>query len=215
MLILIIIFNGGNIQRLFRLSFLIAFLGILMLGEGIAQIVYVSGRIAPGDVRIFQKDSTYIIDRDYVVGGTLIIEPGTKVKFYPNGGRIIDSVGGRIIADGLAQTTYNPNPDGIDPIGTPYSPSNPFGFSGYADLDYFLYEGSEKTIDVNTERDVTVNPDKYDYIFNVILDMNYRQISNFAFYRDIEPDDHRRIPVVHNRIMVPYNRVRQFHLFSE
>ena len=84
-------------QRLFRLSLFTVLLGILILAEGIAQKpqVFVSGRIAPGDVRVFQKDSVYIVDRDYVIGGTLIIEPGTDIKFYPNG-RIIDSVGGRI-----------------------------------------------------------------------------------------------------------------------
>jgi len=104
--------SGGIMKRLFRLSILMVLLGILSVGTTLAQQVYVSGRVAPGDVRIFVKDSVYIIDRDYIIGGTLIIEPGTTVYFYPQG-RIIDSTGGRIIADGYAKATYTQNPAGL------------------------------------------------------------------------------------------------------
>ncbi len=165
-------------QRLLRLSLFALLLGLLATSAGYAQQVFVSGRIAPGDVRVFVKDSTYIINRDYVVGGTLIIEPGTEIYFYPNG-RLIDSTGGRIIADGFAMTDYNANPDGINPIATPGSPSNPQGFDGYSDLDYFLYEGTDNTVDVDTDRDPTVHPSKENIIFNVKLDIQNRVVRDF------------------------------------
>lgn len=183
-------FIGGIMQRLIRLCVLMAFAFILSSSSGFAQTqVKVSGRIAPGDVRIFTKDSTYLIEREYVVGGTLIIEPGTVIYFHPNG-RLIDSTGGRIIADGFAEATYNSNPHGIDPLGIINTPENPFNWTGYADFDYFNYEGVHAnpdsivpstllvvpTIDVTTTRDKTVHPDKYDYIFNVVLDKVNRKI---------------------------------------
>ncbi|MER3328690.1 MAG: hypothetical protein RIF34_03860, partial [Candidatus Kapaibacterium sp.] len=158
-------------QRLIRLCVLMAFAFILSSSSGYAQkTVKISGRIAPGDVRVFVKDSIYTVEREYVVGGTLIIEPGTIVYFHPNG-RLIDSTGGRIIADGFAEAKYTANPHGIDPLGIAGSPQNPQSWTGYADLDYFLFDGNNspspdviRTIDVTTVRDKSVHPNKYDYL---------------------------------------------------
>ncbi len=164
-------------QRLFRLSLFVVILAAIAICDASAQLpqAYISGRVAPGAVRILQKDTTYIVDHEYVIGGTLIIEPGTNIHFYPDG-RIIDSVGGRMIADGDAYANYTANPDGIDPIATPGSASNPSSYSGYADLDYFLYSGSQSTVTTGTTRDRTVHPDKYDYIFNVKIQKSTRRI---------------------------------------
>lgn len=168
-------------QRLFRLSLLALIMGILGFGETLAQPkVEVSGEIAPGQIRIFVKDSLYRINREYKVFGTLIIEPGTTVKFMADGGKLVVEPGGRVLADGDAETAYEPNPDGIDPVATPGSPSNPYGWDGYSDLDYFLYvnpgDDAIRTITVDTERDITVHEDNYDHIFNVILDKNNRRV---------------------------------------
>jgi len=171
--------SGGIMKRLFRLSILMVLLGILSVGTTLAQQVYVSGRVAPGDVRIFVKDSVYIIDRDYIIGGTLIIEPGTTVYFYPQG-RIIDSTGGRIIADGYAKATYTQNPAGLNPV----APGSPY--DGYSDPGYFLYQsGTAKTVNVTTTRDITVNPSKYNYIFNVVFDTLNKKIVDLADPLDV------------------------------
>jgi len=163
--------NGGVMKRLFRFSILLLILGVLTAAESYAQPqAFVSGRVSPGDVRVFVKDSAYVIDRDYVIGGTLIIEPGTTVYFYPNG-RIIDSTGGRIIADGFASANYTANPGGLNPI----APGSPYN-DGYADPGYFLYRSGGSTISVGTSRDITVNPSKYNYIFNVVFDTLNKRI---------------------------------------
>ena len=119
-------------QRLIRLSLFVILIGMFSASLGFAQKgnVIVSGRIAAGDVRIFVKDSIYEIQRDYVVAGTLIIEPGTLINFFPNS-RLIDSTGGRIIADGFAKATYTANPGGINPV-TLYEPL------GFASFEYFF-----------------------------------------------------------------------------
>ncbi|MBX3043493.1 MAG: T9SS type A sorting domain-containing protein [Candidatus Kapabacteria bacterium] len=165
-------------QRLIRLSILVVLFGMFTMAEGFAQpAVYVSGSIAPGKVRIFAKDSLYIVNKDYVVGGTLIIEPGTTVHFHPQG-RIIDSTGGRIIADGFAKATYVQNPSGINPV-TAYEPL------GYASFDYFFLgavnqyndnSAAARTIRVETPKDPTVHPDKFNHIFHVLLDKSTRQV---------------------------------------
>lgn len=193
-------FIGGIMQRLIRLCVLMAFAFILSSSSGFAQTqVKISGRIAPGDVRVFVKDSTYLIEREYVVGGTLIIEPGTEVYFHPNG-RLIDSTGGRIIADGFAEATYTANPHGIDPLGIAGTSQNPFSWTGYADFDYFNFDGDNmptdstivRTLEVSTDRDKTVHPDKYNYIFNVVLDKANRRIIDLdamdAAIVDADPD---------------------------
>jgi len=148
--------------------------------EGYAQLpqVFVSGRLAQGDVRVFLKDSVYIIDRDYVIAGALIIEPGTTIKFYPNG-RMIDSTGGRIIADGLASASYTANPDNVDPIQPPGTTANPYNYTGYADLNYFLHnKGAQKTVSPTTTYDLTTHSDKKDIMFNVVLNTSTRRLEN-------------------------------------
>ena len=165
-------------QRLIRLSILVVLLGMLTMAESFAQpSVAVSGSIAPGKVRIFCKDSLYIVNKDYVVGGTLIIEPGTTIHFHPQG-RIIDSTGGRIIADGFAKATYVQNPSGINPV-TAYEPL------GYASFDYFFLgavnqyndnSAAARTIRIETPKDPTVHPDKFNHIFHVLLDKSTRQV---------------------------------------
>ncbi|MFW5662493.1 MAG: hypothetical protein ACOCZW_02110, partial [Bacteroidota bacterium] len=196
-------------QRLFRLSFLVVLLSVLGVASGFAQTapqVYVSGKIEPDQVRVFLKDSVYIIDRDYIVGGTLIIEPGTKIYFYPNG-RLIDSTGGRIIADGDAAANYNQFPNGINPV----SPGSVY--DGYSDLNYFLRSpnfpplfGSQSTVNVTTTRDLTVHPNKYNYIFNVLLDTVNRRIVDF------EVDENNRANEVTNpnHVIVPYEKALMF-----
>ncbi len=167
---------GGIMQRLFRLSLLLVLLGIIGFNNTFAQNqVFVSGRVAPGEVRVFVKDSVYIINRDYFIAGTLIIEPGTTVKFYPNG-RLIDSVGGRIIADGLATATYNPYPGGLNPTAIPGSPQNPYSWDGFSDVNYFVYNG---TVNVGTVTDPTINPAKKNYMFGVIFNKNTRRFQNY------------------------------------
>lgn len=191
-------------QRLIRHCVILAFAFILTFSTGYAQNqVQLSGRVAPGTVRVLTKDSTYLVNREYVIGGTLIIEPGTTIYFHPNG-RIIDSTGGRIIADGYAEATYTANPHGIDPLGIAGSSQNPFSWVGYADLDYFNFDGNNPpstsvipTIDITTERDKTVNPDKYNYIFNVVLDRVNRKIV------DLDP---LSVPSGSNYDVVPFEK---------
>lgn len=192
-------------QRLIRLCVLLAFAFILSSSSGFAQNqVQLSGRIAPGEVRVLTKDSTYLVNREYVIGGTLIIEPGTIIYFHPMG-RIIDSTGGRIIADGFAEAEYNANPHGYDPLGIASSPQNPLSWSGYSDLDYFNYDGTNAspnvpTIDVKTLRDKTVHPDKYNYIFNVVLDKVNRRIV------DLNPANAAAIASNPNLEIVPFEK---------
>ncbi|MDQ1265555.1 MAG: hypothetical protein QG635_706, partial [Bacteroidota bacterium] len=181
-------FYGGNMHRLLRLSLFVIMLCVFIFNDATAQYkaqVFVSGRIGPDDVRVFLKDSVYVIDRDLLIAGTLLIEPGTSVYFYPQG-RIIDSVGGRIIADGFAKAHYDKNPlsnNGvpINPVEPP-GPYNPYSWDiGYATLDYFLFEGSNgRTIQVNTVQEQSVNRAKYNHIFNVVLDKDIREIRNLT-----------------------------------
>ncbi len=74
----------------------------------VGQPVQVSGRLPQGALRVFSRDTLYQIVGQYTISGMLVIEPGTTVEFLPNG-RMIDSVGGRIIADGELQATWNGN----------------------------------------------------------------------------------------------------------
>lgn len=186
-------------QRLLRLSLFLVLLGVIGFSNTFAQNqVYVSGRVAPGDIRVFVKDSVYIINRDYVIGGTLIIEPGTVVKFYPNG-RLIDSVGGRIIADGFANATYSPNPGGLDPTGIPGSSTNPYSWDGYSDLNYFTYAG---VVNVGTTRDLTIHQAKYNYMFGVVLNKNTRTFQN---YPEVP------LPLGPNQVLLPFEYAVMFY----
>ncbi len=184
---------GGNMQRFFRMSFLAALLCIFLGVEGYAQLptAYVSGSIAPGEVRVFQRDSIYVINKKLVVGGTLIIEPGTTVKFLDNS-CLIDSTGGRIIADGFARITYDQTAV-PDPVTT--YPADQGGF-GYADMRYFLYDdGMTRTLSYNTRRDPTVHPSKYNHIFNVVLDTVARKIVNL---------DPNNLPTDPRYVIIPF-----------
>jgi photosystem II stability/assembly factor-like uncharacterized protein len=178
-------------QRLLRMSIfltLLAFFGFFAEEAKATTTVMVSGRVAPESVRVFVKDSIYVIDHKFVIGGTLIIEPGTTIKFYANG-LMVDSVGGRIIADGMAKALYIPNPTykvGFNDVTVnpryPLGSKNPEGWTGYADLNYFLYgldptvgiggnaQAEGRTIEVQTERDPTIHENKYNHIFNLVLD---------------------------------------------
>jgi len=152
--------------------------GIFLIWEADAQRpqAYISGKIEPNDVRILLKDTTYIINRDYVVAGTLIIEPGTTVLFYPNG-RLIDSVGGRIIADGFSKSLYTRHPDGIIPLPG-HSTNLIQRFTGYYDLRYFAYKrDTAKTTEWKTDREKTIHSNKYNLVYNLLLDTVQRKIS--------------------------------------
>lgn len=191
-------------QRFIRLFLFVAVATMLGYNSSWAQkpIAYVSGRIAPGDVRVFSKDSTYIFNNQYIVAGTLIIEPGTRVEFNPQG-KLVDSVGGRIIADGRAAATYKSNPviGGVttNPMATAGSTTNPLSWSGYADLNYALYgngvTGLDNTIKVATYRDITVNPAKYNHIFNVVVNKTTRKLRNL-----VDP----LAPVAADEEIIPY-----------
>lgn len=185
-------------QRLFRLSLLTAMLCLLTFSKALSDQVFVSGRIAPGDVRVFVKDSTYIINKDYVVGGTLIIEPGTRVYFHPNG-RLIDSTGGRIIADGLASASHNVGV--INPtLGSTYPDQ-------YADLDYFL---NSSVISVGTDRDITVDPTKYKYTFYVLLDKQQRKIVDIVDPWNNYPAELGEVSGNSNLVVLSYERALLF-----
>jgi len=186
--------------------------------------VQVSGKLAPGDVRVFVKDSIYEINRSYVVAGTLIIEPGTTVEFRPQG-RLIDSVGGRIIADGFAEATYTPNPQltngsNLNPIA-PTGSANPLragntlpSYAGYSDLAYFLHgnngnntSGTISTVDfTGTTPELTINEAKRNFIFNVVLDTSARKMRNL----DVDPAGNPIGLVAGKDIVVTYEQALMF-----
>ncbi|MDP4220497.1 MAG: hypothetical protein Q8896_08670, partial [Bacteroidota bacterium] len=105
--------------------FLIA-LFISLVFVGVAQetkaqyIVDVSGYLLSGKTRTFaartpansQTDTIYRISGNYSISGKLIIQPGAEVHFLP-GGRIVDSVGGKIIANGFDRSIPNVLPNRI------------------------------------------------------------------------------------------------------
>jgi predicted outer membrane repeat protein len=109
--------SGGNMQR-FLIAFFISLVFLGVAQETKAQyVVDVSGYLLPGQTRIFhyrtqnnaQTDTIYRISGNYNISGTLVIQEGAEVHFLP-GGRIVDSVGGSIIANGFAQVPGDPNP---------------------------------------------------------------------------------------------------------
>jgi predicted outer membrane repeat protein len=177
--------NGGIMQRFYRLL-LIAIITVVAYSTGLAQSngVSVSGKLARTDVRIFQRDSVYTINNEYVVAGTLIIEPGTTVLFTPNG-RLVDSTGGRIIADGDMKSTYTQNPNNFNPVAGLDPINNPQNWSGFADLNYFTYSSgtatSQNTINRTTENDLTVHPDKHNWMYNVVLNRDTRKLRNLQY----------------------------------
>ena len=149
--------TGGCMQRWFRLSSLLL---VLTAAFNVAQAAYVEvrGSLPPGAVRVFVRDTVYRISGTYTIGGTLLIEPGTTVEFMPNG-RLVDSTGGRIIADGRASATYNPT--AVNPLVPPYT--------GYDDLSYF---GAAGVVTSTISTEPTIHPSKYSTIFNVDLGTN-------------------------------------------
>ncbi len=91
----------------------LAFVGVAQ--EAKAQfIVDVSGYLLTGNTRTFysrtpnntQTDTIYRISGNFSISGKLIIQPGAEVHFLQSG-RIVDSVGGKIIANGFDRS--NPN----------------------------------------------------------------------------------------------------------
>ncbi len=106
--------NGGYMQRfLIALFISLGFLSIAQ--ESKAQyIVDVSGYLLPGQTRTFyartpnntQTDTIYRISGYYNISGKLIIQPGAEVHFLSDS-RMLDSTGGKIIANGFDRS--NPN----------------------------------------------------------------------------------------------------------
>jgi predicted outer membrane repeat protein len=194
-------------QRFIRLGFLAVLIAIIGSHAGFSQlkpIAQVSGKIKPGDVRVFLKDSVYIINKSYVVGGTLIIEPGTDV-YFNNAGRLVDSTGGRIIADGNASALYTARPD-LNPSATitnlldpvqPVGSKNPLAYVGYSDMEYFLHGRdvsspedptslngayNESVLDFTaTAAEPTVHATKQVDMFWVLLDTVDRKIKNLEY----------------------------------
>ncbi len=142
-------------QRWFRLSSLLLALTAALTVVQAQDYVEVRGSLPPGQVRVFVKDTVYRVSGTYTIGGTLVIEPGTRVEFLPNG-RMIDSTGGRIIADGRASATYNAN--AVDALQPPYS--------GYDDPAYF---GAAGVLTSTIATEPTINPAKYGTVFMVDL----------------------------------------------
>ncbi|MBI2794951.1 MAG: T9SS type A sorting domain-containing protein [Ignavibacteria bacterium] len=140
-------------QRWFRLSSLLLAVTAALSVVQAQDYVEVRGSLSPGMVRVFTRDTIYRISGTYTIGGTLVIEPGTRVEFLPNG-RLIDSVGGRILADGRASATYNPN--AANALQPPYT--------GYDDPAYF---GAPGVLTSTIYTEPTIHSSKYGTIFNV------------------------------------------------
>jgi predicted outer membrane repeat protein len=147
--------TGGCMQRWFRLSSLLLVLTAFFSVAQAQDYVEVRGSLTPGNVRVFVRDTVYRISGTYTIGGTLIIEPGTRVEFLPNG-RLIDSTGGRIIADGRASANYNAT--AVNPLFAPYN--------GYNDPQYF---GAAGVVSSSISTEPTIHPSKYPTVFNVNL----------------------------------------------
>ena len=98
-----------------------AVVGQSALAQPIAQI---AGRLGQTEYRVLTKDTLYQVAGDYHVSGLLIIEPGTTVEFLPDG-RLIDSVGGKIIADGELDAIWDRNTAAVGSYT-----------NRYCDLDY-------------------------------------------------------------------------------
>lgn len=142
-------------QRWFRLSSMLLILTAACSVVFAQDYVSVRGSLPPGSVRVFVRDTVYRISGTFTIGGTLIIEPGTRVEFLPNG-RLVDSTGGRIIADGRASATYTAN--AANALFPPYT--------GYDDPAYF---GANGVLTSTIATEPTIHPSKYGTIFNVSL----------------------------------------------
>lgn len=142
-------------QRWFRLSSLLLALTAAFSVVQAQDYVEVRGSLPPGQVRVFVRDTVYRISGTYTIGGTLVIEPGTRVEFLPNG-RMIDSTGGRILADGRASATYNAN--AVNALQPPYT--------GYDDPAYF---GAPGVLTSTIATEPTIHASNYGTVFNVNL----------------------------------------------
>ncbi|HET7152987.1 MAG TPA: hypothetical protein VFJ29_04415, partial [Candidatus Kapabacteria bacterium] len=71
-------------------------------------VVHISGHLKSGLVRVLSCDTLYQVSGDYIIdsGAVLVVAPGVTVQFLPNG-RVIDSVGGKIIADGTMDVSWD------------------------------------------------------------------------------------------------------------
>jgi predicted outer membrane repeat protein len=107
----------------------------------------IQGQPGRDSIRVFLKDTLYRISGDLKIqnNGVLLIEPGTTVEFLPNG-RLINEVGGSIIADGRIDAEYNANPGNLNPLINRATYPD-----GYGDVEYFSY-----TVDVNAVNRGTV-----------------------------------------------------------
>lgn len=140
-------------QRWFRLSSLLLALTAAFSVVQAQDYVEVRGSLPPGQVRVFVRDTVYRISGTYTIGGTLVIEPGTRVEFLPNG-RMIDSTGGRILADGRASATYNANAENA--LQPPYT--------GYDDPAYF---GATGVLSSTIATEPTIHASNYGTVFHV------------------------------------------------
>jgi len=152
----------------FRLgALLLAFVINCVVSEA-QPLQTLSGTVSAGEVRTLVRDSLYRINGRYTIAGTLIIEPGTTVEFVANG-QLIDSVGGRIIADGRTNATYS---------GTNYAfvsrPGGGFAYD-YSDPAYFM---AGAVVSRSTQIEPTIDASKRDVVFHVILDTLTRRIEN-------------------------------------
>ncbi|MBL8005736.1 MAG: T9SS type A sorting domain-containing protein [Candidatus Kapabacteria bacterium] len=138
----------------FRLGLilLVSILSVVQVVQAQTPTLDVSGRINSTALRVFTKDTVYRINGTLTVAGTLLIEPGTRVEFFPNG-RLIDSVGGRIIADGTLSASFNSS---ITPQSINFA-------WNYGTLDYYYSPG---VITSAVSNDATVSPSKRNLVFN-------------------------------------------------
>lgn len=190
------LYNGGYMRRLFRMSTLLVLLCIMGFSASYAAEkpkAHIGGEIASHEVRVFVKDTVYQVHKQLNIHGTLIVEPGTLVNFAPNS-RIIVSRGGRLIADGFASAHYTAKPGGQDPMPA----SNTIGWIGYADLNYFLFDGTIET--GATKEEKTINKAKEDYVLNVVLDKNTRQLVSGANF------DGKKYVLGADQVSVPYQK---------
>lgn len=118
----------------------LAIMGLTTLPNASAQttvgVVQVSGRLPKNGLRVFSNDTLYQMSGTYIIdsGAALVIAPGTTVQFLPNS-RIVDSTGGKIIADGLPQIYWNTS---VTPVGSQTWCTilpNAYGWTNYPDLN--------------------------------------------------------------------------------
>lgn len=168
-------------KRYIRLCLLTVILSAFALTDGYSVTEQLSDTVQSEQVRVLLKDVDYVVNKEYVIRGTVIVEPGTTIYFNDNS-RIVVAEGGRLIADGYAHLKAKIQPTAPE-VG-PY----PLQF---ADMKYFLYPiasgnnaTTAKTAGLTTAemavRERTVHPLKYNHIFNVAIDTLNRKLVNIA-----------------------------------